>query len=65
MKQLAIVIPLLIISTGCSFETKGSMIPKYESPKTVLLVLDMQEDFLGDNAKCQLIRSKYLLLLQL
>ena len=51
MKQFAIVIPLLMISAGCSFETKGSMIPKYESPKTVLLVLDMQEDFLGDNAK--------------
>jgi nicotinamidase-related amidase len=51
MKQLLIVIPLLINFTGCSFATKGSMIPKYESPKTVLLVLDMQEDFLGENAK--------------
>ncbi len=46
MKKLVIVISLLIIFTGCSFETKGSIIPKYESPKTVLLVLDMQEDFL-------------------
>jgi nicotinamidase-related amidase len=51
MKRLVILAPLLIIFTGCSFETKGSIIPKYESPKTVLLVLDMQEDFLGENAK--------------
>jgi nicotinamidase-related amidase len=51
MKHLLVVVPLLIIFTGCSFETTGSIIAKYESPKTVLLVLDMQEDFLGENAK--------------
>lgn len=51
MKRLAIIIALFIISTGCHFETTGSIIPKYENPTTVLLVLDMQEDFLGENAK--------------
>ena len=51
MKQLVMGIPLLILFTGSSFEAKGSIIPKAESPKTVLLVMDMQEDFLGENAK--------------
>ena len=51
MKQLILVVPLFIIFAGCSFETKGNIIAKYEKPKTVLLVLDMQEDFLGKNAK--------------
>ena len=51
MKQLLMVVPLLILFTGCSFETKGSIIPESESPKTVLLVMDMQEDFLGETAK--------------
>ena len=51
MKPLVIAISLLIIFLGCSFATQGSIIPKYENPKTVLLVMDMQEDFLGENAK--------------
>jgi nicotinamidase-related amidase len=51
MKHLIPVMPFLIMLTGCSFATKGSIIPTYQSPKTVLLVLDMQEDFLGENAK--------------
>ena len=51
MKHLIPVMPFLIMLTGCSFATKGSIIPTYQSPKTVLLVLDMREDFLGENAK--------------
>jgi nicotinamidase-related amidase len=51
MKRLVAVFILFIISTGFSFETKGDIIAKYENPKTALLVLDMQEDFLGENAK--------------
>jgi nicotinamidase-related amidase len=51
MKRLVAVFILFIISTGFSFETKGTIIAKYENPKTALLVLDMQEDFLGENAK--------------
>ncbi len=51
MKQLVMGIPLLILFTGSSFEIKGSIIPESESPKTVLLVMDMQEDFLGETAK--------------
>jgi nicotinamidase-related amidase len=42
---------LLVIFMGCSFAAEGTIIPKYENPKTVLLVMDMQEDFLGENAK--------------
>jgi nicotinamidase-related amidase len=51
MKRLVIAISLLIFFMGCSFAAQGSNIPKYENPKTVLLVMDMQEDFLGENAK--------------
>ena len=51
MKPLVIAFSLLILFMGCSFATQGSAIPKYENPKTVLLVMDMQEDFLGENAK--------------
>jgi nicotinamidase/pyrazinamidase len=51
MKQLAVVVPLLIILTGCSFATKGSIIPEYKHPQTVLLVIDMQEDFLSDTGR--------------
>ncbi len=51
MKRLVIGIPLLILSMGSGFGAEGSVIPKSESPKTVLLVLDMQEDFLGEKAK--------------
>jgi nicotinamidase-related amidase len=51
MKPLVMGIPLLILFTGSSFEIKGSIIPKCESAKTVLLVMDMQEDFLGEKAK--------------
>jgi nicotinamidase-related amidase len=51
MKQLVILIALFLICTGFNFATKGSSIQKYENPKTALLVLDMQEDFLGENAK--------------
>jgi nicotinamidase-related amidase len=51
MKRLVVAVPLLMIFAGCSFETKGNIIPKYESPKTVLLVLDMQDDFLGEHGK--------------
>jgi nicotinamidase-related amidase len=51
MKRLAALFILFMISTGFSFETKGDIIAKYENPKTALLVLDMQEDFLGENAK--------------
>jgi len=51
MKRLVIAISLFVIFTECSFATEGSIIPKYEDLKTVLLVMDMQEDFLGENAK--------------
>jgi nicotinamidase-related amidase len=51
MKRLVTVIPLLILFSGSGFDIKGSIIPGCESPKTVLLVMDMQEDFLGEKAK--------------
>lgn len=51
MKQLVMGIPLLILFSGSSFEIRGSIIPKCENTKTVLLVMDMQEDFLGEKAK--------------
>ena len=51
MKQLVMGIPLLILFFGSGSDIKGSTIPGCESTKTVLLVMDMQEDFLGENAK--------------
>ncbi|MCK7499653.1 MAG: cysteine hydrolase [Comamonadaceae bacterium] len=51
MKRLFMGIPLLILLIGSGFVIEGSSIPKCESTKTALLVMDMQEDFLGENAK--------------
>ena len=51
MKRLAIGISFLILMIGSGFEAKGSGSPKSESPTTALVVLDMQEDFLGEMAK--------------
>jgi nicotinamidase-related amidase len=51
MRRLVVAALLLVVTTGFHFETKGSTIAKYEHPRTALLVLDMQEDFLGENAK--------------
>jgi len=51
MKPLIKVIPLLILFSGSGFAIRGSIIPNEENPKTVLLVMDMQEDFLGEKAK--------------
>jgi len=44
-------ITLLILFSGSGVDVKGSIIPECESTKTVLLVMDMQEDFLGEKAK--------------
>jgi nicotinamidase/pyrazinamidase len=51
MKRLAIGISLLVIFVGSRLEARGSLIQKNDDQKTVLLVLDMQEDFLGENAR--------------
>jgi nicotinamidase-related amidase len=51
MNRLVVAYSLLIGFLGFSFAAKGSPIPKDADLKTVLLVMDMQEDFLGENAK--------------
>jgi nicotinamidase-related amidase len=51
MKPLVMGITLLILFSGSGVDVKGSIIPECESTKTVLLVMDMQEDFLGEKAK--------------
>lgn len=51
MKPLVMGIPLLILMAGSSLEIQGRIVPKSESTKTALLVMDMQEDFLGEKAK--------------
>jgi nicotinamidase-related amidase len=58
MKQLAQVISLLMVLFGSGLAAKGGVIPQNESPKTALLVLDMQEDFLGPNAKMPIKRDQ-------
>jgi nicotinamidase-related amidase len=51
MKRLAIGFSLLMIFAGSHIAAQGSIGQNNENPKTALLVLDMQEDFLGENAK--------------
>jgi nicotinamidase-related amidase len=51
MNRLVVAFSLLIGFLGFSFAAKGSLIPKDADLRTVLLVMDMQEDFLGENAK--------------
>lgn len=51
MKPLVMGITLLILFSGSGVDVKGSIIPECESTKTALLVMDMQEDFLGEKAK--------------
>lgn len=51
MKPLVMGIPFLILMAGSGFEVQGRIIPKSESPQTALLVMDMQEDFLGEKGK--------------
>jgi len=60
MKRLVVVATLFmtVSFSGCSFETKGTVIREYENPQTALLVLDMQEDFLGANAKMPISREQ-------
>jgi nicotinamidase-related amidase len=58
MKRLSAIISIFIVCTGFNFSTEGSSIQKYDHPKTALLVLDMQEDFLGENAKAPIKREQ-------
>jgi nicotinamidase-related amidase len=58
MKRLVQVISLSIIFWGCGLAIGESMIPRPESPKTALLVLDMQEDFLGEKAKMPIAKEQ-------
>jgi nicotinamidase-related amidase len=58
MKRLVLVVPLFILLTGFSFATKGSAIATYKNPRTALLVLDMQEDFLGENARLPIAKEQ-------
>jgi len=51
MRYLAKAISLWVIFGACGAAINASTTPRNESPKTALLVLDMQEDFLGDQAK--------------
>jgi nicotinamidase-related amidase len=58
VRQLVVAVLLLVVATGFRFETKGSTIARYAHPRTALLVLDMQEDFLGDDAKMPIDREQ-------
>ncbi|HSQ79291.1 MAG TPA: isochorismatase family cysteine hydrolase [Candidatus Bathyarchaeia archaeon] len=58
MKPLCRVIPLFVLFAGFAVAAQESAIPKSEGPKTALLVLDMQEDFLGVDAKMPILREQ-------
>jgi nicotinamidase-related amidase len=42
---------ITFIVYGCDFSSKGTPIGQYANNKTALLVLDMQDDFIGNNAR--------------
>lgn len=42
-----------MLLAGCSLATKGPRIPRYHEPRTAVLVLDMQRDFLQPEGKLQ------------
>lgn len=58
MKPLRRIIPLLIVLAGSGFAANGQAVPTSEGPKTALLILDMQEDFLGVDAKMPILREQ-------
>ncbi len=58
MKRLMLIIPAVVMLTGFSFATKGSAIATYKNPKTALLILDMQEDFLGEDARLPIAKEQ-------
>jgi nicotinamidase-related amidase len=58
MKQLVMGILLSIVMTGPGLAAKGTIVPRAENPRTALLVLDMQEDFLGEKAKMPISREQ-------
>lgn len=58
MKQLARMILVLAVICGCGFAFGAGRAPRVEGPKTALLVLDMQEDFLGDKARMPIAKEQ-------
>ena len=58
MKPLRGIIPFLIVFAGFGLAASGGQSPRSDSPKTALMVLDMQEDFLGENAKMPIQRER-------
>jgi nicotinamidase-related amidase len=58
MKQLAVAVLAFMVFTGFRFATTGRTIATYDHPRTALLVLDMQEDFLGERAKMPINRDQ-------
>lgn len=51
MRKLSILIIIFIGLQACNFATSGNKIAIYPYPQSALLVMDVQTDFLGSNAK--------------
>jgi nicotinamidase/pyrazinamidase len=51
MKRFMLMMAIFMMISGFSFVAGGNPIQQYEHPKTALLVLDMQEDFLDEKGK--------------
>ena len=50
-KLIAFAIMALLLAPHCAFYTKGARIAPYGKPQSALLILDIQNDFTGKNAR--------------
>jgi isochorismate hydrolase len=56
---IGIIVTIVIITlSGCDFSSKGAPIKHYEKPRTALIVLDMQDDFIGNDAKFPIMKEQ-------
>lgn len=56
-KILPAVLLVFITLSSCDFSSKGESINSYQTPQSALLVMDMQVDFIGPNAKMPIEKS--------
>lgn len=49
---------MVLLLAGCDFSSKGIAIGTYENSKKALLVLDMQDDFIGEKARMPVMKNE-------
>lgn len=58
MRQLVRAVSVFLVFCGCGLAIGAGPRPRPEGPKVALLVLDMQEDFLGEKAKMPIAKEQ-------